>query len=69
MKAALAKTTGLTLFYLITGGATVLGYGVVQAVGWEPGTEKAEVVPPSVRNSPGGYRTWHIWHSGYQGGK
>jgi hypothetical protein len=26
-------------------------------------------VPASVRSSPGGYRSYHFWHSGYQGGK
>lgn len=26
-------------------------------------------VPASVRTSPGGYRSYHFWHSGYQGGK
>jgi hypothetical protein len=28
-----------------------------------------DVVPPSVRASPGGYRSFHFWHSGYLGGK
>jgi hypothetical protein len=26
-------------------------------------------VPASVRASPGGYRSFHFWHSGYEGGK
>ena len=30
--------------------------------------EKDEV-PARVRASPGGYRSFHFWHSGYHGGK
>jgi len=26
-------------------------------------------VPASVRSSPGGYRSYHFWHTGYHGGK
>lgn len=26
-------------------------------------------IDPSVRSSPGGYRSFHFWHSGYAGGK
>ena len=26
-------------------------------------------VPASVRSSPGGYRSYHFWHSGFHGGK
>ena len=26
-------------------------------------------VPASVRSSPGGYRSFHFWHSGFHGGK
>ncbi|HUJ58270.1 MAG TPA: hypothetical protein VLX92_07250 [Kofleriaceae bacterium] len=32
------------------------------------GPERAEI-PASVRSSPGGYRSYHFWHSGYHGGK
>ncbi len=24
---------------------------------------------PSVRSSPGGYRSYHFWHTGFHGGK
>ena len=27
------------------------------------------VIPASVRSSPGGYRSYHFWHSGFHGGK
>lgn len=26
-------------------------------------------IPASVRSSPGGYRSYHFWHSGFHGGK
>jgi hypothetical protein len=26
-------------------------------------------VPASVRSSPGGYRSYHFWHTGFHGGK
>ncbi len=25
--------------------------------------------PASVRSSPGGYRSYHFWHTGFHGGK
>jgi hypothetical protein len=28
-----------------------------------------DLVPPTVRTSPGGYRSFAFWHSGYEGGK
>ena len=33
------------------------------------GTPERDEVPASVRASPGGYRSFHFWHSGYHGGK
>ena len=30
---------------------------------------KAYKLPPSVRQSPGGYRSFFFWHSGFQAGK
>ena len=38
-------------------------------LGWRVGTEPRERVPASVRSSPGGYRSYHFWHSGFSGGK
>ncbi len=37
--------------------------------GWEWATPAREQVPASVRSSPGGYRSFHFWHTGYHGGK
>lgn len=47
----------------------VVGYGVIEigGLGFSPG-ERVQV-PGSVRQSPGGYRSYHFWHSGLHGGK
>ncbi len=48
---------------------TVGGYAVVAMTGWTPAQPARDEVPASVRSSPGGYRSYHFWHSGYRGGK
>jgi hypothetical protein len=55
---------GLTL-----GAILILVYAIVAFTGTEFGDTEREVVPPDVRQSPGGYRSFHFWHSGYHGGK
>ena len=32
-------------------------------------SESRDRVPEGVRKEPGGYRGYHLWHSGYLGGK
>ena len=59
----------LSIAYLVLGLAGTGAYGAVSFTGWEPGTDPREPIPPSVRSSPGGYRSFHFWHSGFQGGK
>ncbi len=59
----------LTKFYLLFGGAIVAAYLAAAWMGWEVGSPNRQVLPPDVRNSPGGYRSFHFWHSGYRGGK
>ncbi|MEW6208713.1 MAG: hypothetical protein AB1631_10125 [Acidobacteriota bacterium] len=59
----------LSKIYLAIGLILLLGYGLVAFTGMEFGDPRREVVPPEVRNSPGGYRSFHFWHSGYRGGK
>lgn len=44
-------------------------YGVASFMGWDWGGAQRDEVPASVRGSPGGYRSFHFWHSGYHGGK
>jgi hypothetical protein len=45
------------------------GYSVMAFSQRELGEPDREEVPKSVRASPGGYRSYHFWHSGYHGGK
>ncbi|HEY4238247.1 MAG TPA: putative cross-wall-targeting lipoprotein signal domain-containing protein [Kofleriaceae bacterium] len=45
------------------------GYATVAWTGWEPIAPGHDTVPATVRASPGGYRSFHFWHSGYHGGK
>jgi hypothetical protein len=51
------------------GALAIVAYVIVALTGVEFGNPQREVVPPDVRQSPGGYRSFHFWHSGYQGGK
>ena len=48
----------------------VIGFGWAERRGVDlfPGAAHA-TIPASVRSSPGGYRSYHFWHSGFQGGK
>ena len=45
------------------------GYAALAYTQYEPGETERTEIPASVRSSPGGYRSYHFWHSGYQGGK
>ena len=45
------------------------GYTALAITGRELGSEPRDESPPSVRTSPGGYRSYSFWHSGYHGGK
>jgi len=45
------------------------GYGAMAFTQKELGTPERDEIPASVRSSPGGYRSYHFWHSGYHGGK
>lgn len=47
----------------------IVGYGAIAYSDYEPGTPARDEIPASVRSSPGGYRSFHFWHSGYHGGK
>ena len=57
---------------LIIGMLIIGGYGLLAFTGKEPGSSHREKIPADVRQSPGGYRSFHsvsIWHSGFRGGK
>lgn len=59
---------GLYIFGGIAALVVVL-YSATAFGGWEPGAPKRDEIPGSVRASPGGYRSYQYWHSGYHGGK
>jgi len=51
-------------------GTLIVGsYSMIAFTGYEAGSPARDEVPASIRSSPGGYRTYHFWHSGYHGGK
>ncbi|HEY0189958.1 MAG TPA: hypothetical protein VGC42_02475 [Kofleriaceae bacterium] len=51
-------------------GVLVTGaYSAMAFTDFEPGAAERDEIPASVRSSPGGYRSFHFWHSGYHGGK
>ncbi len=59
----------LSKLYLLLGACVLLLYGAASWGGWELTTGSRQTLPADVRNSPGGYRSFHFWHSGYHGGK
>jgi hypothetical protein len=59
----------LSKLYLVLGTGILLLYGVAAWSGWEMSLSPRQTLPADVRNSPGGYRSFHFWHSGYHGGK
>jgi hypothetical protein len=57
------------LFGVIAAGV-LGGYLYLGLTGSDFGSDgERDVVPPTVRTSPGGYRSFAFWHSGYEGGK
>ena len=62
---------GLVLFAFVTAisAAIVVGYGWFASTQRELGTESRDQIPSGMRSTPGGYRTYSYWHSGYHGGK
>ena len=59
----------LSKLYLALGACVLLLYAAAAWSGWELTTSPRQTLPADVRNSPGGYRSFHFWHSGYHGGK
>jgi hypothetical protein len=59
----------LVLAYGAYGMVLLIAYLVAGFTGYSYESEERGVVPSSVRQAPGGYRSYHLWHSGYQGGK
>lgn len=61
--------SNLVRFYIGVGALLLTLFTLATCTGWEAGSPKPDVIPASVRSSPGGYRSFHFWHAGYLGGK
>jgi hypothetical protein len=59
----------MSMLYRMWVGGVVGTYLLANVLGWRVSTAEHERIPPSVRSSPGGYRSFHFWHSGFSGGK
>lgn len=59
----------LSKLYLVIGILIIALYCFVTFMGKEFGDPERQKMPADVRQSPGGYRSFHMWHSGYRGGK
>jgi hypothetical protein len=64
-----AKLSAGTIVLAVFGALVVSGYSAFAYTDYEPGAPERDEIPASVRSSPGGYRSYHFWHSGYHGGK
>jgi hypothetical protein len=62
-------TSRLVKGYGVFGAAVIGVYLWLGLSGWEPPRGERGFVPASVRQSPGGYRSFHFWHGGFHGGK
>jgi hypothetical protein len=63
------RPSWLVIAYGCFGALVLLLYFAAGISGWSVEEEERAAIPPSVRQAPGGYRSYHLWHSGYQGGK
>lgn len=59
----------VALAWAAAGAAVLVLYVLAGARGWHFFAPQRDEVPSSVRHSPGGYRSYSFWHTGYQGGK
>jgi len=63
------RLSRMAMVLAVYGGLVLTGYAALAYTDFEPGAPKRDEIPASVRSSPGGYRSFHFWHSGYHGGK
>ena len=59
----------MAMFYKIFVIGSLGLYAASGYFGWELGSSPKRELPTSVRQSPGGYRSFHFWHTGIHGGK
>jgi hypothetical protein len=63
------KRSLFTVFAVVFSLLTVGGYTALAITQRELGGQERDTIPASVRSSPGGYRSYSFWHTGYHGGK
>lgn len=63
------KRSLLTAFAIGFSVLVVGGYTAVAVTQRELARQQRDEIPASVRASPGGYRSYSFWHTGYHGGK
>lgn len=63
------RTSPFAIVMLVLSLLASAGYGAVAYSEHEFAEPAHDVLPATVRASPGGYRSFHFWHSGYHGGK
>jgi len=70
-KPAIPRTRMSILIMIYSGVAALVLviYLMAGVFGWDQRASARDRVPGSVRNSPGGYRSYYFWHAGYHGGK
>lgn len=56
-------------FYIAMATLILLGYAACEGKGMVLGGKDPQFIPADARQAAGGYRSFHFWHSGYQGGK
>jgi hypothetical protein len=64
-----AKRPLLATIMIGFAGLVVAGYSALAFSQRELSAPEREEIPASVRASPGGYRSYHFWHTGFHGGK
>ena len=63
------RLSRMAIVLAVFGGVITSSYAALAYTDFEPGSPQRDEIPASVRSSPGGYRSFHFWHSGYHGGK
>jgi hypothetical protein len=63
------KRSVLTIIVLVFAAIVLTGYTALGFTQRELASAEKDEIPGSVRSSPGGYRSYSFWHSGYHGGK
>ena len=63
------KRSVLTAFAVGISVLVLGGYTALAITQRELREDDRDEIPASVRSSPGGYRSYSFWHTGYHGGK